>query len=122
MNRNECRYENVHLGIATFMFFTACLFAQATSVFTEAHQKAAERGFAFAQYDLGEMYAIGEGVLEDRAEAVKWYRWTAEQGLLDARYNVAIMFKFSCAIIASGVFPFYSYLFIQLWFRRYDGI
>ena len=85
MNRNECRYENVHLGIATFMFFTACLFAQATSVFTEAHQKAAERGFAFAQYDLGEMYAIGEGVLEDRAEAVKWYRWTAEQGLLDAR-------------------------------------
>jgi uncharacterized protein len=33
-----------------------------------------------AQYNLGVMYAIGQGVPEDDAEAVKWYRKAAEQG------------------------------------------
>ncbi|MEC9341550.1 MAG: hypothetical protein VX663_08720 [Pseudomonadota bacterium] len=43
----------------------------------------AESGSAAAQYNLGRMYYIGEGVAEDHAEAVKWYRMAAEQG--DAR-------------------------------------
>jgi TPR repeat protein len=34
----------------------------------------AEAGDASAQYNLGVMYANGEGVPEDDAEAVKWYR------------------------------------------------
>jgi hypothetical protein len=39
-----------------------------------------EQGDAFAQYDLGWMYAKGEGVIQDNAEAVKWFRKAAEQG------------------------------------------
>jgi TPR repeat protein len=40
----------------------------------------AEQGDAFAQFSLGIMYDNGEGVPQDYAEAVKWYRLAAEQG------------------------------------------
>ena len=45
---------------------------------------AAEEGDAHAQYSLGLCYADGEGVAEDKAEAVKWFRKAAEQGHEDA--------------------------------------
>ncbi len=38
----------------------------------------AEQGNADAQFSLGGMYAGGEGVPEDDAAAVKWYRRAAE--------------------------------------------
>ena len=53
----------------------------------------AERGNAQAQFNLGMMYENGQGVRQDDAEAVKWYRLAAEQGfapaqvLLDTIYN-----------------------------------
>ena len=34
----------------------------------------AEQGDASAQFNLGLMYANGEGVLKDDAEAVRWYQ------------------------------------------------
>ena len=40
----------------------------------------AEAGDAWPQALLGGMYLLGEGVPQDDAEAVKWYRLTAEQG------------------------------------------
>ena len=40
----------------------------------------AEQGDATAQYNLGVMYALGEGVPENDAEAATWYRKAAEQG------------------------------------------
>ena len=47
------------------------------SEFDETLEKA-QRGDAEAQYNLGYMYATGEGVPEDHTEAVKWYRLVAE--------------------------------------------
>ncbi len=44
-----------------------------------------EQGFAQAQYSLGLKYATGNGVPEDDAEAVRWYRLVAEQGYADAQ-------------------------------------
>nr|MCS5594368.1 sel1 repeat family protein [Porticoccaceae bacterium] len=41
---------------------------------------------------LAWMYAHGEGVPENAAEAVKWYRKAAEQGLAVAQYNLAQMY------------------------------
>ena len=35
---------------------------------------------ARAQFNLGVMYANGDGVPKDAAEAVKWYRKAADQG------------------------------------------
>ena len=43
---------------------------------------------AGAQFNLGVMYANGEGVLKDEAEAVRWYRLAAEQGHAAAQFNL----------------------------------
>ena len=42
--------------------------------------QAAEQGNATAQYNLGVMYDNGQGVRQDDAQAVQWYRKAAEQG------------------------------------------
>ena len=52
----------------------------------------ADQGLADAQYNLGIMYDNGEGVVEDDAEAVRWYRLAADQGLADAQYNLGWMY------------------------------
>ena len=38
------------------------------------------------------MYANGEGVPEDDAEAVRWYRLAADQGHAGAQYNLGVMY------------------------------
>jgi len=52
----------------------------------------ADAGDAFAQYSLGAMYDTGEGVPEDDAEAVRWFRLAAEQGHAEAQYNLGVMY------------------------------
>lgn len=54
--------------------------------------KKAEQGHAAAQYNLGVMYANGQGVPQDDKEAVKWYTRAAEQGYADAQYNLGVMY------------------------------
>ena len=56
------------------------------------YRMAAEQGYAKAQYNLGLMYAKGEGVPEDGVEAVRWYRMAAEQGHAKAQYNLGVMY------------------------------
>src|SRR5262245_56139273 len=46
----------------------------------------AEQGNATAQASLGAMYALGQGVPQDAAEAVRWYRKAAVQGLAEAQF------------------------------------
>ena len=58
----------------------------------EAVRLAAEQGHASAQNNLGVMYGTGEGVLEDDAAAVRWYRLAAEQGYADAQFNLGLMY------------------------------
>ena len=38
------------------------------------------------------MYEFGEGVPENDAEAVKWYRKAADQGHAQAQYNLGVMY------------------------------
>ena len=45
----------------------------------------AEQGDVDAQFILGYIYERGEGVPQNGAEAVKWYRKAAEQGDEDAK-------------------------------------
>jgi len=52
----------------------------------------AEQGDAIAQNDLGLMYANGEGVPQDDAEAVRWYRLAAEQGYVNAQTSFGFMY------------------------------
>ncbi len=56
--------------------------------FTKAYEylkKAAELGYAEAQYQLGQLYESGKGVAKDTEEASAWYVKAAEQGYEDAK-------------------------------------
>ena len=52
----------------------------------------ADQGDASAQFNLGIMYAQGEGVPQDYVQAHKWYRKAADQGDADAQFNLGIMY------------------------------
>ena len=49
-------------------------------------------GNADAQYNLGLMYANGQGVTQDYKEAVKWWRLSADQGNASAQSNLGDMY------------------------------
>ena len=44
------------------------------------YQKAAEQGYAEAQFSLGQCYFYGNGVNKNKFEAAKWYQKAADQG------------------------------------------
>ncbi len=53
----------------------------------------AEQGDTDAQYNLGFMYDVAKGVVQDyKKEAVKWYRKAADQGHTSAQYNLGFMY------------------------------
>jgi uncharacterized protein len=56
------------------------------------YRKAADQGFALAQYNLGVMFDKGRGVFQDYAEALKWCRKAAHQNLSEAQYNLGISY------------------------------
>jgi len=58
--------------------------------FEETKAKA-EKGDKFAQYELGQMCRLGEGVPEDDKEAAKWYRKAAEQGVAAAQHLLGLL-------------------------------
>jgi uncharacterized protein len=52
----------------------------------------ADAGDGISQYNLGQMYAAGEGVERDAAAAVEWYRRAAESGVAHARLSLGIAY------------------------------
>jgi uncharacterized protein len=44
--------------------------------------------------NLGLSMTLWQGVPEDDAEAVKWFRKAAEQGYADAQYNLGLMYAY----------------------------
>jgi hypothetical protein len=55
-------------------------------------KKLSEQGHAGAQYSLGRMYHIGQGVPKDEQQAVAWFRKAAEQGVADAQLDLGLMY------------------------------
>ena len=53
----------------------------------------AEQGHAEAQYQLGILYASGDGVDVSLTQAVEYYRAAAEQGLPEAQNALAFMYR-----------------------------
>ena len=70
----------------------------------------AEQGDAAAQVNLGNMYANGEGVPPDDAEAMRWYRLAADQGNTSAQFNLGFMY-----ITGEGVPQ--DYVQAHMWFN-----
>ena len=52
----------------------------------------ADQGNVKAQYNLGLMYDMGKGVLQDYKEAVRWYQLAAEQGYSSAQHNLGLLY------------------------------
>ena len=52
----------------------------------------AEKGDTYAQRGLGFMYRTGQGIPQDFAEAIKWYRLAAEQGDDYSQYDLGVMY------------------------------
>ncbi len=53
----------------------------------------AQQGNPWAQNELGFMYYAGNGVSQDYAEALRWYRKSVEQGDASARNNLGVMYQ-----------------------------
>jgi len=54
--------------------------------------KAAELGNSGAQFNLGTLYATGQGTAQDYEQAVYWYQKAAEQGNTNAQYNLGNLY------------------------------
>ena len=52
----------------------------------------ADAGDAKAQFHLGRMYALGEGVGQDPGQAIAWYRKAAQHGDAEAEFVLGVMF------------------------------
>ena len=74
-------------------------------------RQAAEQGDAEAQLALGLTYDNGKSVIEDDAEAVRWYRLAAEQGLDAAQYQLGVMYTEGRGILKDEAAA-------VCWFRR----
>jgi uncharacterized protein len=53
----------------------------------------AEQGDSSAQYNLGVMYAKGQGVLQDYKPALLWFALAAQQGNISAQYDLGHMYE-----------------------------
>lgn len=73
-------------------------------------RRAAARGNAVAQCNLGFMHFNGASVRQDHAEAARWFRMAAEQGSADAQFNLGGMH-------ASGTGVERDYAEAERWYR-----
>jgi TPR repeat protein len=55
-------------------------------------QPLAQQNDANSQYNLGLLYARGQGVPQDYKQAIAWYQKAAEQGVPAAEYNLGVMY------------------------------
>jgi hypothetical protein len=72
-------------------------------------QQSADKGSATAQFNVGAMYANGQGVPQNYTEAVKWYGLAANQGSADAQLNLALLY-------ANGQGVRQNYVLAYKWF------
>ena len=96
-----------HLRFAVFLVLACATIASAASLedaefaydrgdYTQAarlFRPFAEQGVASAQFNLGMMYAKGQGVPQDYQAALKWFHKAAEQGDASAQNNLGLMYE-----------------------------
>lgn len=60
--------------------------------FSEELVKRAEKGDEFAQYNLGQNYEKGDGLKQNYAKAVKWFKKSADQGNAWAQSELGVCY------------------------------
>ena len=83
----------IHLTTFVLLAISFVPMSFARSLSLKDLRRAAERGDAIAQNNLGNRYYNGEGVVKDYGEAVKWHRRAAEQGLASAQFNLGVCYE-----------------------------
>ena len=73
--------------------------AELENLIAEMERSGPRQGHASAQFNLGLMYANGEGVLKDDAEAVRWYRLAADQGLAGAQLILGVKYANGAGVL-----------------------
>jgi TPR repeat protein len=63
-------------------------------------QAAAAAGDGNAQFELGNRFLYGTGVVADELEAARWFRLAAEQNNNNAQYNLAVMYMQGTGVLA----------------------
>lgn len=84
--------QSLVIPLVTAAWLAVPVMAAEEDLSFEAVKFWAEQGYMAAQYNLGVRYDNGEGVPENDAEAVKWYRLAAEQGNALAQNNLGFMY------------------------------
>ena len=79
---------------------------------------AADQGDAVAQSGLGYAYELGQGVPQDAAQAVSWYRKAAEQGRAAAQYNLGHAYELGQGVPQDAVS---AYMWFNLAAARATG-
>ncbi|HZK89899.1 MAG TPA: hypothetical protein VFC56_07105 [Stellaceae bacterium] len=72
----------------------------AAAVRAASYLARAKAGDATAQYDSGVLYATGDGLMQDYASAVSWFRAAAAQGNIDAEYNLGVLYERGLGVAA----------------------
>ncbi len=106
---NTLRYAN-QLGRA---YVASSRYFDAMRVF----RLAAEKGSAFAQLWVGNLYDRGRGVPRDPAQAAQWYEKAAENGFAIAMYNLGAHFR-ERASSAKGEDQKKFYTQAREWYQR----
>lgn len=63
----------------------------------------AKLGDPEAEFDLGKMYYLGQGVLKEPDEATKWFKASAEQGNANAQFFLGTIYYLPHKDIAQGL-------------------
>ena len=88
------KYENMGTLMKRVMENSSSRIGQPEKSPEEGVRAEAEKGNAKAQFLLGSNYGSGlSGFKKDEAEAVKWYRKAADQGLADAQAALGVMYS-----------------------------
>ncbi|MBF0124457.1 MAG: sel1 repeat family protein [Magnetococcales bacterium] len=66
-------------------------------------QKAAEQGYAVAQFNLAGLYHDGRGVAQDNAQAASWYRRAANQGYAHAQNNLGLIYYYGQGVTQDDI-------------------
>ena len=62
----------------------------------------AKAGDAAAQYDVGVLYARGDGLVQDYASAASWFHAAAAQGNVAAEYNLGVLYERGLGVPANA--------------------
>ena len=95
--------EGLALFVLGLLFFSACSKPSIESADALYEKKQYAEAFKIyqslsgknpqAQYQLGRMYQIGEGIEQNIEESFKWYEKAAEQGHVEAQYQLGSMYQ-----------------------------